>query len=98
MDYYGQNVFSLKTMRDYLSDKAYKSLVVTAKEGMSIDPGIADEVADAMKTWATSKGATHFTHWFQPLTGSTAEKHDSFIEPDQEGGVTLKFSGEELIK
>lgn len=97
-DFYGENVFSIKTMRDYLSDKAYKSLSATICEGQSLDPGIADEVADAMKTWAVSRGATHFTHWFQPLTGTTAEKHDSFILPDKEGGVILKFSGKELIK
>ncbi|MFH1836894.1 MAG: glutamine synthetase III [Candidatus Omnitrophota bacterium] len=97
-DYYGENVFNLKTMRNYLSDKAYKNLLAAAREGGSIDPSIADEVADAMKTWALAKGATHFTHWFQPLTGSTAEKHDSFIEPDSYGGVVLKFSGNELIK
>jgi glutamine synthetase len=97
-DIYGENVFSLKTMRNYLSEKAFGSLRATIKEGRSIDPEIADEVADAMKTWAASKGATHFTHWFQPLTGATAEKHDSFIVPDEEGGVILKFSGEELIK
>lgn len=97
-DFYGENVFSIKTMRDYLSDKAYKSLTATIREGRSLAPGIADEVADAMKTWAVSKGATHFTHWFQPLTGTTAEKHDSFIVPDNEGGVILKFSGKELIK
>ncbi|MFH1877385.1 MAG: glutamine synthetase III, partial [Candidatus Omnitrophota bacterium] len=97
-EYYGENVFNLKTMRNYLSDKAYKSLLSTIKEGRSIDPSIADEVADAMRTWAVAKGATHFTHWFQPLTGTTAEKHDSFISPDSEGGVILKFSGEELIK
>ncbi|MFH1411821.1 MAG: glutamine synthetase III [Candidatus Omnitrophota bacterium] len=97
-DYYGENVFNLKTMRNYLSDKAYKNLLAATREGTCIDAGIADEVADAMKTWALSKGATHFTHWFQPLTGSTAEKHDSFIEPDSEGGVMLKFSGKELIK
>jgi glutamine synthetase len=97
-DFYGENVFSIKNMRNYLSDTAYKSLLSTIKEGRSLDSGIADEVADAMKTWAVSKGATHFTHWFQPLTGTTAEKHDSFIFPDHEGGVTMKFSGEELIK
>ncbi|MGB2630089.1 MAG: glutamine synthetase III [Candidatus Omnitrophota bacterium] len=97
-DIYGEDVFSLKTMRNYLSEKAYKSLWATIKEGRTLDPEIADEVADAMKTWAVSKGATHFTHWFQPLTGATAEKHDSFIMPDGEGGVVLKFSGEELIK
>ncbi|MDP8212805.1 MAG: glutamine synthetase III [Candidatus Zapsychrus exili] len=97
-DYYGENVFSLKTMRNYLSDKAYKTLSATIREGGDLDPKIADEVADAMKTWAVSKGATHFTHWFQPLTGTTAEKHDSFISPDGEGGVMLKFSGRELIQ
>lgn len=97
-DIYGENVFSLKTMRNYLSDKAYKSLWATIKQGRSLEPEIADEVADAMKTWATSKGATHFTHWFQPLTGATAEKHDSFITPDEEGGAILQFSGKELIK
>ncbi|MBD3380078.1 MAG: glutamine synthetase type III [Candidatus Omnitrophica bacterium] len=97
-DIYGENVFSIKNMRNYLSEKAYGSLIATIKEGKTIDPSIADEVADAMKTWAVAKGATHFTHWFQPLTGATAEKHDSFIEPDQEGGVIMKFSGNELIK
>jgi glutamine synthetase len=66
--------------------------------GSTMDPSIADEVADAMKTWAISKGATHFTHWFQPLTGTTAEKHDSFIMPDGEGGAIMQFSGKELIK
>ena len=97
-EFYGENVFSLKNMRNYLSDKAYRSLMATIREGRSIDPSIADEVADAMKSWAVSKGATHFTHWFQPLTGATAEKHDSFIHPDSEGGVILTFSGKELIK
>src|SRR3990167_4464087 len=95
---YGQNVFSLKTMRNYLSEKAYNSLSNTIKEGGKLDPTIADEVADAMKTWAISKGATHYTHWFQPLTGTTAEKHDAFISPDADGGVILKFSGKELIQ
>ena len=95
---YGSNVFSLKVMRNYLSEKAFNSLSETIKNGGTLDPHIADEVADAMKTWAVSKGATHFTHWFQPLTGATAEKHDSFISPDGEGGVMLKFSGKELIQ
>src|SRR3989338_5304920 len=95
---FGKNVFNFKTMRNYLSEKAYNSLCTTIKEGGPLDPGIADEVADAMKTWAVSRGATHFTHWFQPLTGLTAEKHDSFIEPDGEGGVVLEFSGKELIQ
>lgn len=95
---YGSNVFSLKTMRNYLSEKAYKSLSDTIKNGTKLDPNIADEVAEAMKTWAVSKGATHFSHWFQPLTGITAEKHDSFIAPDGEGGVILEFSGKRLIQ
>ena len=95
---YGQNVFSPKVMRNYLSEKAFQSLSKTIKDGGRLDPNIADEVADAMKTWAVSKGATHFTHWFQPLTGTTAEKHDSFIVPDGDGGVMLDFSGKELIQ
>jgi len=97
-EYYGENVFGLKAMRNYLSEKAYKSLSTTIKNNGKLDPSIADEVAEAMKTWAISKGATHYTHWFQPLTGTTAEKHDSFIAPDGEGGVVLEFSGEKLIQ
>lgn len=97
-EYYGKNVFSPKVMRNYLSEKAFKSLDKTIKDGGLLDPKIADEVADAMKQWALSKGATHYTHWFQPLTGLTAEKHDSFISPDGEGGVILEFSGKELIQ
>ncbi len=98
LEYYGKNVFNLKVMKNYLSEKAYKSLSTTIKEAGRLDPAIADEVADAMKTWAVSKGATHFTHWFQPLTGTTAEKHDAFISPDSEGGVVLQFSGKELTQ
>jgi glutamine synthetase len=97
-EYYGSNVFNLKTMRNYLSEGAYKSLSETIRNNGALDPNIADEVADAMKTWAVSKGATHYTHWFQPLTGLTAEKHDSFINPDGEGGAVLEFSGTELIQ
>ena len=97
-DFYGEDTFSLKVMRNYLSEKAFKSLSATIRNAGTLDPGIADEVADAMKTWAVSKGATHFTHWFQPLTGTTAEKHDSFISPDGEGGVIMKFGGKELIQ
>jgi glutamine synthetase len=97
-EYYGQNVFNLKAMREYLSEKAYNSIAKTIKEGGKVDPAIADEVAEGMKKWAISKGATHFTHWFQPMTGTTAEKHDSFISPDGEGNVVLSFSGKELIQ
>ena len=97
-DTYGENVFNLKVMRQSLSEKAFQSLSDTIKAGGKLDPSIADEVAEAMKKWAIAKGATHFTHWFQPLTGTTAEKHDAFISPDGEGGVLLKFSGQELIQ
>ncbi|MCP4179050.1 MAG: glutamine synthetase type III [bacterium] len=97
-DIYGEDVFNIKTMKDFLSKEAYKSLLATIRKGESLKADIADEVANAMKSWATIKGATHYTHWFQPLTGSTAEKHDSFIEPDIDGGVVLDFSGKTLIK
>ncbi len=97
-DRFGENVFSLLTMRNYLSEKAYTSLRDTIVSGTPLDPQIADEVADAMKTWALEKGATHFTHWFQPLTGATAEKHESFLTPDAEGGALMQFSGQELIQ
>ena len=96
--FFGENVFSIKTMRNYLSEDAYNSLTTTITSGSNLDASIADEVADAMKRWALEKGATHFTHWFQPLTGATAEKHDSFIMPDREGGVIMQFSGKELIQ
>ena len=95
---YGEDVFNLRAMKDYLPKPVYKSLLSTIRLGQNIDPSIADEVANAMKRWAISKGASHYTHWFQPLTGSTAEKHDSFIEPDLEGGVMLDFSGKTLIQ
>ncbi len=97
-DIYGENAFSLKVMQNYLSDTAFESLSTTIRMGSALDASIADEVADAMKTWALEKGATHFTHWFQPLTGATAEKHDSFVVPDGEGGALLKFSGKELTQ
>ncbi len=97
-DIFGENVFSLKIMREYLSAKAYQSLAATICEGRPFEVGIADEVADAMKTWAIAQGATHYSHWFQPLTGTTAEKHDSFIAPDRQGGALTQFSSKELIK
>jgi glutamine synthetase len=97
-DTYGIDTFSISTMRKYLSKDVFKSLKNTIKSGDSIDAEIADEVAHAMKNWSMSRGASHYTHWFQPLTGSTAEKHDSFIEPDYEGGVVMNFSGKELIQ
>src|SRR5476649_2362439 len=76
---FGTNVFSGRTIREYLSDEAYKSLMNSAKSGSRVDRRIADQVAAGMKAWAEERGVTHFTHWFQPLTGTTAEKHDSFF-------------------
>ncbi len=95
---YGEDVFSLKVMKELISKSAYNKLRDTIKKGSAIDASIADEVAAAMKTWALSKGATHYTHWFQPLTGTTAEKHDAFLDPDFEGGAILTFSGKTLIQ
>jgi glutamine synthetase len=97
-DIYGEDVFNLKTMRNYLPKAVYKKLVETINKGVTIDASIADAVANAMKRWAISKGATHYTHWFQPLTGATAEKHDSFIEPDRSGEIVMNFSGKNLIQ
>ena len=94
---FGEDVFHLATMKNYLSKHVYQKLQQTVEQGAPLDPAIADDVANAMKLWAISKGASHYTHWFQPLTGSTAEKHDAFIEPDGAGGVVLNFSGKNLI-
>ncbi|WP_088185804.1 glutamine synthetase III [Desulfosporosinus sp. FKA] len=98
MDIFGENVFNDTVMKARLPKAAYKSLRKTIEEGLPLDPGIADVVANAMKDWAIEKGATHFTHWFQPLTGITAEKHDSFISPTSDGRVVMEFSGKELIQ
>ncbi|KMQ49698.1 Glutamine synthetase type III, GlnN [Chitinispirillum alkaliphilum] len=95
---FGENLFNIKTMRNYLSESTYSSLVSTINNGKVLNPEIADEVADAMKTWAIDKGATHYTHWFLPLTGATAEKHESFISPVEKGGALMLFSGKELIQ
>lgn len=96
---YGVDVFDDEEMRSHLPEKVYKALMVTIHEGHELDPNLADDVAHGMKDWAISKGATHYTHWFQPLTGVTAEKHDSFISvPDKKGKVIMSFSGKELIK
>ena len=97
-DIFGEYVFNDSVMKQRLSKSAYRSLKKTIDTGHPIDSSIADEVAAAMKEWALEKGATHFTHWFQPLTGITAEKHDSFIAPVGDGTVVLEFSGKELIK
>ncbi len=95
---FGCMVFNDAVMRERLPKDTYKLLKKTISDGSSLDPSIANIVAAAMKDWATSKGATHYTHWFQPMTGITAEKHDSFISPTVDGGVIMEFSGKELIK
>ena len=97
-DYFGCKVFDDRVMKANLSAKVYQSLRKTIDEGAKLDIGVANAVAAAMKDWAVSNGATHYTHWFQPLTGVTAEKHDSFISPSPDGGVIMEFSGKELIK
>lgn len=95
---YGSNVFNDKVMRERLPKATYKALKNTINERTPLDSAVANVVANAMKDWAIEKGATHYTHWFQPLTGITAEKHDAFISPTDDGGVILEFSGKELIK
>lgn len=95
-DDFGSLVFNEKTMSKYLSSETYQSLLATMHNGTDLNPSIADEVAEGMKNWAMDHGATHFTHWFQPLNGTTAEKHDSFFNPDYDGGVIASFSGKEL--
>ncbi len=95
---FGINVFNDSVMKERLPKDTYEILKSTIKEGKTIDSSIADTVATAMKDWAIEKGATHYTHWFQPLTGITAEKHDSFISPTDDGHVIMEFSGKELIK
>ena len=97
-DYFGCLVFDDRMMKATLSSDIYRSLKKTIDEGARLDTEVANAVADAMKDWAVAHGATHFTHWFQPLTGVTAEKHDSFITPAPDGGVIMEFSGKELIK
>ncbi len=95
---FGSKVFNDATMRERLPKATYKALKKTIDEGLPLDPAVAEVVASAMKDWAIENGATHFTHWFQPMTGITAEKHDSFISPTPDGKVILEFSGKELIK
>ena len=97
-EYFGCLVFDDRVMKANLSAKVYQSLRKTIDEGVKLDISVANAVANAMKDWAVSHGATHYTHWFQPLTGITAEKHDGFISPSPDGGVIMEFSGKELIK
>ncbi|MCU0355651.1 MAG: glutamine synthetase III [Cytophagales bacterium] len=97
-DYYGSNVFGMEAMRQHLSSDSFKKVSYAIKTGGKIDEDLADVVASAMKTWAMSKGATHYTHWFQPLTGSTAEKHDAFFDVQGDGSVLEKFKGSALVQ
>ncbi len=95
---FGSMVFNDHVMKERLPKETYKALLRTIEEGRKLDPAVASVVANAMKDWATEKGATHFTHWFQPMTGITAEKHDSFISLVDGGNVIMEFSGKELVK
>jgi len=97
-EYFGINVFDDATMKARLPKETYKQLLETTRHGHHLDSALAAVVANAMKDWAIEKGATHYTHWFQPMTGITAEKHDSFISPTSSGGVIMEFSGKELIQ
>ena len=95
---FGSNVFNDKTMKERLPKDTYKALRETIIKGAPMSPEVANVVANSMKDWAIEKGATHYTHWFQPLTGKTAEKHDSFISPTADGSVIMEFSGKQLIQ
>ncbi len=97
-DYFACNVFNEETMKNRLPKNVYKGLLRTQRLGIALDPDVAEVIASAMKEWAVEKGATHYTHWFHPMTGITAEKHDSFISPTKDGKVIMEFSGKELIK
>ncbi|MHC4220874.1 MAG: glutamine synthetase III family protein [Planctomycetota bacterium] len=98
IEVFGSNVFNELVMRERLPKDVYESLKKTISGNQSLDSGIADTIANAMKDWAVEKGATHYCHWFQPLTGTTAEKHDSFISPTPQGGTMMEFSGKELCQ
>lgn len=97
-EYFGQNAFNTEAMRKYMSEEAYLSVMLAVKSGTKIDRAVADQVASSMKSWAINKGATHFTHWFQPLTGLTAEKHDTFFTPTADGRGIENFNGDALVQ
>ncbi|MCW8311496.1 glutamine synthetase III [Sphingobacterium thalpophilum] len=97
-DIYGKNVFSVNKMKDYLPKNSYKELVASIEEGQIISRDLAEHISQAMKTWALNHGVSHYTHWFQPLTGSTAEKHDAFFEPDDDGEAIEKFTADALVQ
>src|SRR5688500_6593448 len=95
---FGSSVFTLKTAREFLSDEAFKSLQASIKNNQKIDRNMANQIANGLRAWAESKGVTHFTHWFQPLTGTTAEKHDSFFTLKSDGTPIEQFDGDALIQ
>ena len=95
---FGENVFTLKTAREFLSDEAYKSLLASIKGSKKIDRVMANQISAGLRQWAESKGVSHFTHWFQPLTGTTAEKHDSFFTIKGDGTPIEQFEGDALIQ
>ncbi len=97
-EFFGENVFGVDAMREYLSEEAFNSVMSAIQQGTQIDRKMADQVASSMKAWANSKGATHYTHWFQPLTGTTAEKHDAFFEPTEGGRAIERFGGNQLAQ
>jgi len=97
-DIYGSNVFSITEMQKRLPKPVFKSLKKTIESGVKLDPSVADIVASAMKDWAIEKGATHYAHVFFPLTGLTAEKHDSFLVPTSDGGAISEFTGNQLVQ
>ena len=95
---FGANVFSPAVQRQMLPKAAYKQLQATIRHGETLDSALADLIASAMREWALERGASHYTHWFQPLTGSTAEKHDSFFGPLEDGSAISEFSGKDLVR
>ena len=97
-DYYGEDVFNESAIRKYLARGTAEKLLATIQDGAKLDPNVAGDVAHAMKDWAISRGATHFTHWFQPMTGGTAEKHDAFLDVSDRGEAIMTFSGKNLVK
>ncbi len=97
-EFFGENAFGIDAMREYLSDEAFNSVMSAMQQGSTIERKMADQVAASMKAWANAKGATHYTHWFQPLTGTTAEKHDAFFEPTENGRAIERFGGGQLVQ
>ena len=95
---FGCDVFTIEKMRQYLSREAFRQLERTMAEGEAMDRGLADQIAAAMKAWAVAKGATHYTHWFHPLNGATAEKHDGFIDVQENGNIIEAFDGRMLVQ